>query len=175
MGRAPESTWGTYVARVVDVRVPTGYSFPWTYSWPLSEIDRQCRNNGVRPNHDGNTSSHCTQAGYLSARTRVWYRFFPRPREDQPRLPKEKAIGTWKGESELDGRKQIFLEVRITNAREYFECIFEVYMRRSKNGRTCNHVVSMVHGIEHPFKADVPVATPPLFSSPYIIPMVLVV
>ena len=28
-----------YVTHVVDVRVPAGYNFPWTYSWPLSRSE----------------------------------------------------------------------------------------------------------------------------------------
>ena len=75
----------------------------------------------------------------------------------------------WKAESELGGRKQFSLEVRIADAREYFERIFEVHKRWSNNiGRPCNQVVSMVHGIDHPFIADVPVSAHALFGSSYI-------
>lgn len=49
-------------------------------------------------------------------------------------LPKEKSTGTWKHQAELEGMKQFSLEARIANAREYFERVFEVYIRWSNNG-----------------------------------------
>ena len=49
-------------------------------------------------------------------------------------LPNEKATRTWKDEAQLDGMRRFSLEARIANAREYFERVFEVYIRWS-NGR----------------------------------------
>jgi hypothetical protein len=50
-------------------------------------------------------------------------------------LPREKSNWTWKDQAILGGKEQFSLEARIANAREYFERIFEVYMRWSNNGR----------------------------------------
>jgi len=50
-------------------------------------------------------------------------------------LPKEEPYGRRKHGDILDDEKQFSLEARIANAREYFERIFKVYMRRSQNGR----------------------------------------
>ena len=50
-------------------------------------------------------------------------------------LPDEKSTGAWKDDAQLDGMRRFSLEARIANAREYFERIFEVYMRWSNDGR----------------------------------------
>jgi hypothetical protein len=51
-------------------------------------------------------------------------------------LPEEESNGTWKDKAILDAEKQLSLEARIANAREYFERVFKVYLRWSRNGQT---------------------------------------
>ena len=53
---------------------------------------------------------------------------------DPEELPREKPGGTWKDENILDYEKQFSLEARIAYAREYFERVFQVYMRWTDNG-----------------------------------------
>ena len=49
-------------------------------------------------------------------------------------LPYEESTGAWKDDAQLDGMRRFSLEARIANAREYFEPLFEAYVRWS-NGR----------------------------------------
>ena len=49
-------------------------------------------------------------------------------------LPNEKSTGAWKDDAQLDGMRGFSLEARIANAREYFERVFEVYIRWSNGG-----------------------------------------
>jgi len=114
---------------------------PWTCSRATtSEIDGQRKNNGMRPYHHMHLSSNLVNRVFKYANKGYGIRILPSYLEalakiNPDELPKEKYTGTWKDEAQLHGKKQFSLEARIANAQEYFERIFEVYMRWSNNGR----------------------------------------